>query len=144
VGVPPDDAAEARLRVDEEMRLVLHAMVVESAFTRRQRQILELYYFENHTQVEIARALGIAQPTVAQHLRGKKRGGKHVGGALNRLRKAIHKAALRLRTATTRTALIIRVMDECLDRSITRRRVKRLMDELAGISDAAANEKSSK
>jgi DNA-binding CsgD family transcriptional regulator len=140
-GAPPDDAAEARLRVKEEMRLVLHVMVMEAAFTKRQRKILELYYFEGHTQAEIARALGITQPTVVQHLSGKKRGDKHVGGALNKLGKTIHKAALRLRTVATRTAQIIRVMDERLDQSITRRRAKKLMDELASINGTATTDK---
>ena len=81
-GVSPDDTAEARLRVNEEMGLILHVMVLEAALTKIQRQVLELYYFEGRKQVEIAMALGISQPTVSQHLRGKKRGGRHVGGAL--------------------------------------------------------------
>ena len=140
-GEPSEGAAEARLRVNEEMGLILHVMVLEAAFTKQQREILDLYYFEGHTQVEIAIALGISQPTVSLHLRGKKRGGRDVGGALNKLRKAIHKAALRLRTVATRAAQIIRVMDERQDQSITRRRVKRLMDELAGINDTAASDK---
>ena len=140
-GVSPDDTAEARLRVNEEMGLILHVMVLEAALTKIQRKVLELYYFEGRKQVEIAMALGISQPTVSQHLRGKKRGARHVGGALNKLRKAIHKAAVRLRTVATRAAQIIRVMDERQDRSITRRRVKRLMDELACINDTAANDK---
>lgn len=140
-GEPSEGAAEARLRVNEEMGLILHVMMLEAALTKIQRLVLELYYFEGRKQVEIAMALGITQPTVSQHLRGKKRGGRHVGGALNKLRKAIHKAALRLRTVATRAGQIIRVMDERQDLSITRRRVKRLMDELAGINDAAASDK---
>ena len=143
-GEPSEGAAEARLRVNEEMGLILHVMVLEAALTKIQRQVLELYYFEGRKQVDIAMALGISQPTVSQHLRGKKRGGRHVGGALNKLRKAIHKAALRLRTVATRAAQIIRVMDERQDQSITRRRVKRLMDELEFINDTAANEKNIK
>ncbi len=143
-GEPSEGAAEARLRVNEEMGLILHVMVLEAALTKIQRQVLELYYFEGRKQVEIAMALGISQPTVSQHLRGKKRGGRHVGGALNKLRNAIHKAALRLRTVATRAAQIIRVMDERQDQSITRRRVKRLMDELEFINDTAANEKNIK
>lgn len=137
--VPSEGAAEARLRVNEEMGLILHVMVLEAALTKMQRLVLEMYYFEGRKQVEIAIELGISQPTVSQHLCGKKRGGRNVGGALNKLRKAIHKAALRLRTVATRVAQIIRVMDERQDRSITRRRVKRLMDELAGINDTAAS-----
>ena len=140
-GVPSEGAAEARLRVNEEMGLILHVMVLEAALTKIQRKVLELYYFEGRKQVEIALALGISQPTVSQHLRGKKRGGRHVGGALSKLSKAIHKAALRLRAVATRTAQIIRVMDERQDRSITRQRVKRLMDELECINDTAATDK---
>ena len=130
-GVPPEDAAEARLRVSEEMRLVLHVMVMDAALTARQRKILELYYFEGLTQVEVARAIGITQPTVLQHLQGKKRGGRYVGGALSKLRKAIHKAAVRCRTEATSTAQIIRFMDERLVRSLARQRAKKLVAELA-------------
>ena len=131
-GEPLEDAAEARLRVAEELGLVLHAMVVDAALTKRQRKILELYYFEGRTQIEVARALGITQPSVVQHLLGKKRGDRYVGGALNKLRNAIHKAALRLRTVATRTAQIIRVMDERLDRARARQRSQRLMAEQTG------------
>jgi predicted transcriptional regulator len=140
---PPDDAAEARLRAEEELGLVLHALVV-SVLTTQQRRVMELYFLDGLKQVEVARALGISQTTVSQHLSGKKRGSVHVGGALRKLRKAIHKAAKRRRMAATKTAQIIRVMDKLLDRSITRRRAKSLMDELAAINAAAANEKNIK
>ena len=132
--------ADARLRADEEIRLVVHALVV-SILTTQQRRVMELYFLEGHKQVDVARALGISQPTVVQHIRGKKRGDRHVGGALKKLRKAIHKAAKRRRIEATKTALILQIMDKLLDQSLTRRRAKRLIDELAAIKTAAETEK---
>ncbi|MEI8352060.1 MAG: sigma-70 family RNA polymerase sigma factor [bacterium] len=75
---PSDQAAELRLRTEEEIALILHAVMV-TALTQRQRQIMELYYLEDRTQVEIATALGISQATISQHLTGKRRGRTRVG-----------------------------------------------------------------
>lgn len=139
-GAPSEGVAEARLRAEEELGLVLHALVV-SVLTTQQRQVMELYFMDGLKQVEVAHVLGISQATVSQHLAGKKRGSVHVGGAPRKLRKAIHKAAKRRRIAETKTVQIIRIMDKLLDRSITRRCVKRLMDELECINDTAATNK---
>lgn len=135
-----DARTDARLRADEEIRLVVHALVV-SILTTQQRRVMELYFLEGHKQVDVARALGISQPTVVQHIRGKKRGDGYVGGALKKLRKAIHKAAKRRRIEETKTALILQIMDKLLDQSLTRRRAKRLIDELAVIKTAAETDK---
>lgn len=57
--------------------------------TPRQREIT-LLYFECHCkEEEIARKLGISQPTVSQHLFGKRRGEKIVGGSVRKIRKLI-------------------------------------------------------
>ncbi len=135
-----DVTTDARLRADEEIRFVVHALVV-SILTTQQRRVMELYFLEGRKQVDVARSLGISQPTVVQHIRGKKRGDGHVGGALKKLRKAIRKAAKRRRLEETKTAQILQIMDKLLDQSLTRRRAKSLMDELAAIKTAAINEK---
>ena len=49
-----------------------------------------MYFLHDHTQVHIAHKLGISQPTVNQHLNGKKRNGKKVGGSIRKIRKMIH------------------------------------------------------
>lgn len=114
----------------DEMGLVIHGIMLAS-LTLRQRQVVELYCFENQTQVEIADALGISQATVSQHLKGKLRGGHYVGGAFRKIRKAIHKAA-RLRAGEeTRHAQILISFNELLDSSITRRRAHEIIYTLA-------------
>ena len=124
-----DDAAESRLRLAEEMTLILQAVLI-SALTPRQRQVLELYFLENRTQVEIAEALGLTQATVSQHLSGKRRGPAQVGGAFRKIRRAIRKAAARRKHPDTRSAQILHAMDQLLAQSITHRRARTLLDAL--------------
>ena len=58
--------------------------------TTRQFEVMRMYHLDYHlTQDAIAQALGIAQSTVNQHLNGKKRDGKSVGGAYRRIRREI-------------------------------------------------------
>jgi len=127
---PSDQATELRLRTAEEIALILHAVMV-TALTQRQRQIMELYYLEDRTQVEIATTLGISQATISQHLTGKRRGSARVGGAFRKIRKTIHKAAKRRAHPDTRFTQIIRTLDDLLDHSITHRRARSLLDTLA-------------
>jgi len=126
----PDAATEERLRTAEEIRLLIHGIMV-SALTPRQRRVIELYYLENHTQVEVATALGISQATVSQHLKGKRRGRNHVGGAFRKIRKAIRKAAKKRAGSDTRHAELIGALDQLLDDSLTHRRARRILDSLA-------------
>ncbi|MCX6996612.1 MAG: sigma-70 family RNA polymerase sigma factor [Kiritimatiellaeota bacterium] len=126
----PDQESELRHRTSEEIALIIHAVMV-TALTPRQRKVMELYYLEEHTQVEIATALGISQATVSQHLTGKRRGRTRVGGAFRKIRKAIHKAAKRHAHPDTRYIQIIQTLDQMLDRSLTHRRARTLLDALA-------------
>ena len=126
----PAPGADERLRTAEEIALVLHAIMV-TALTQRQRQVMELYYLEHRTQVEVATALGITQATVSQHLKGKRRGQTHVGGAFRKIRKAIRRAAARHVHGGGRYAEIITALDTLLDSSITRRRARNVIDTLA-------------
>jgi RNA polymerase sigma factor (sigma-70 family) len=64
--------------------------IIDEKLTFRQRQIIDLYYLQNKTQVEIAQRLGITQPTVSQHLAGRYRFGKKIGGAIRKIRKHTH------------------------------------------------------
>jgi predicted transcriptional regulator len=125
-----DQDIDDRLRAAEEIGLVVQAIMM-SALTPRQQQVLELYYLENLTQVEVAAALGITQVTVSQHLKGKQRGGKPVGGAFRKIRKAIHKAALSRAGEDSRYASIIEVLNALLDSSLTRRRARHILGSLA-------------
>ncbi|MFA7257415.1 MAG: sigma-70 family RNA polymerase sigma factor [Kiritimatiellales bacterium] len=125
-----DQDIDERLRAAEEIGLVVQAIML-SALTSRQRQVMELYYLENLTQIEVAAALGITQVTVSQHLKGKQRNGKPVGGAFRKIRKAIHKAALSRVGDESRYASIIAVLDALLDASLTRRRARHILGSLS-------------
>ncbi len=61
--------------------------LISIRLTTRQRQIIEMYFYENKTQQEIAETLGINQQVVSKHLFGVLRDGRQVGGAVRKLRK---------------------------------------------------------
>lgn len=65
--------------------------IIDTKLTRRQREVLQLYYFQGKTQEDIAVILNLTQSTVSRHLFGTVRGGKKVGGAIPKLRKAVDK-----------------------------------------------------
>ncbi len=60
-----------------------------SSLTARQRAMVEMHFFEGHSQGAIARSLGVTQQVVQKALYGTHRGGRVVGGALSRLRVAL-------------------------------------------------------
>lgn len=57
--------------------------------TQRQREITLLYLDNKLNEEEIAEKLGISQPTVSQHLFGKKRNGKKIGGSIQKIQKIL-------------------------------------------------------
>jgi predicted transcriptional regulator len=122
--------AEERHRVGHEMGLVAQTFLL-SSLTPRQRQVVELYYLEGKTQVEVAQILGISQQTVSQHLKGKLRRGSYVGGAIRKIQKAIQKAAKNRAGEESRYAQILEAFVKLLDPSITRRQVHELTGSLA-------------
>lgn len=64
------------------------AELVRTGLTTKQRELVQLYFYEDLSQVEIASRLGISQQVVSRQLFGVVRKGTRVGGAINRLRKA--------------------------------------------------------
>lgn len=86
-----EEDRERRYALQEFFQEVMPAVqeVIEDCLTRRQREILALYYFDGMTQQDIAAALDLTQSTVSRHLFGTVRNGKRVGGAVPKLRKAI-------------------------------------------------------
>lgn len=70
--------------LDEQVR---HA--VETALTDKQREAIELFFFEGLSQSEIARRLGVSQQVIQKRIYGANRGGVLVGGALAKLREAL-------------------------------------------------------
>ena len=77
-----ESAEDARARQHSQVRAIIDAVLTE-----RQREIVLLYYVEGLNQRQIAERLNIAQQSVSEHLFGKARGGRTVGGALRKLRK---------------------------------------------------------
>jgi RNA polymerase sigma factor (sigma-70 family) len=63
--------------------------VVATALTPKQREAVELHYFEGLSQSEIARRLGVTQQVIEKRLHGATREGRRVGGALAKLRVAL-------------------------------------------------------
>lgn len=57
--------------------------------TDKQREVVEMHFFEGLSQGEIARKLGVSQQVVQKRLHGDWREGRLVGGALPKLREAL-------------------------------------------------------
>lgn len=70
--------------LDEQVR-----RAVETVLTEKQREAIELFYFEGLSQSEIARRLGVSQQVIQKRIFGANRGGVLVGGALAKLREAL-------------------------------------------------------
>jgi len=62
---------------------------VETVLTDKQREAVELFFFQGLSQSEIARELGVAQQVVQKRIFGANRRGALVGGAIARLREAL-------------------------------------------------------
>ena len=69
---------------------------VATVLTEKQREAVELFFFEGLSQSEIARRLGISQQVVHKRIFGAPREGVVVGGALAKLREALLPHALEL------------------------------------------------
>ncbi len=97
--------------------------------TSRQQQVIQLY-FENHLrQVQIAKILGVSQPTVSQHITGKKRNGKKIGGSIHKIRKTILKKS-RCRCISLSDSEYMSVLQKLLDEKISLRKKAFLFEKL--------------
>ena len=108
---------EALLR---EIIPVLHE-IISFELTPRQKEVMLLYYMRQQTQCSTANILGITQPTVSQHLIGKKRNGKSIGGAINRIRKKILQSE-NLKYTSFDSMYVLNALKLLLNPSITRRK----------------------
>ena len=85
----PDEDLESRQAREERARGMRPELenVIAEVLTDRQREVVELHFFAGLNQRQIGEQLGISQQAVGQHLYGKLREGKTVGGALRKLQK---------------------------------------------------------
>jgi len=85
----PPGEAERRHRSQERAQALSARLwqVIDEALTPRQREVLLLCFVEELNQRQIAERLGITQQSVCEHLYGKVRNGRAVGGAIRKLRK---------------------------------------------------------
>ena len=86
----PPDEADLRQERDERARGLKRPLkaLIDKVLTERQREVVMLYYFRELNQRQIAEVLGISQQAVSEHLYGKMRNGRAVGGAMRKMEKA--------------------------------------------------------
>ena len=88
-----DESGNARARLRRRAAQELRRLVATS-LTERQREIVELYFYQGRTQAEVAAELWISQQAVSRQLFGVLRDGQRVGGAIKRLRALCEAAGL--------------------------------------------------
>lgn len=81
--------------------------VINERLTERQRDAMNMFLFEGYSQVEIAKMLGVSQPTVSQHVNGKIRNGRRIGGGIQKLRKIFKRELAREGNDRTRLGTIL-------------------------------------
>ena len=119
---------EAREQVIRQVVPVLMA-IISVDLTSRQQQVMSLYFVDQKTQVETAAALGVTQPTVSQHLNGRWRRGKKIGGAMRKIRKMIQVRAIAQDWCPDGDE-VVAVLVALLDSGITRRKAAELIASL--------------
>ena len=84
-----DEDQETRYRWEDQVQDLTPRVleVITGALTDKQREAVVLYFLHRKTQQEIAQILGVSRRVLSQHLFGISRNGKHVGGAVKKLRK---------------------------------------------------------
>ncbi len=90
-----------------------------SDLTLRQQKVIK-FFLNQRTQKHAARKLGVSQPTISQHLYGKKRNGLKIGGAVRRIKKKIEEKT-RNGTGYQGDGSVLTVLNSLLERKITRR-----------------------
>lgn len=83
-----DAAARARYGQRAKRLWPRVRQLVDEVLTERQREVVILHFLEEFNQRQIAARRGLSQQSVSEHLYGKARGDRRLGGALRKLRKA--------------------------------------------------------
>jgi RNA polymerase sigma factor (sigma-70 family) len=80
----------------EAEAIAMLGRVIATQLTQRQKEIVDLYFYQGRTQTEIAEILGIQQQVVSRQLFGALRKGRRVGGAIRKLRKVLEAQGIHL------------------------------------------------
>ena len=104
--------------------------IICNDLTSRQKEVIILYFHDNHTQVCVARHLGITQPTVNQHLKGKRRFGQNIGGAFCRIKKAVDRR-VHSKQVLPHQRELLEILNSLLDENISRRKAGELRKALS-------------
>ena len=91
-----DEDRDHRYTMDDFYRSVKPYVseLISKSLTKRQREVVSLYFMHGKTQEDIAAILELSQSTVSRHLFGTVRNGKKIGGAIPKLRKVVEKNRL--------------------------------------------------
>ena len=85
----PQDVAARHERIDRAKVLLPQIEgIMREVLTDRQREVVRLYFLEQLNQRQIAERMGVSQQSVSEHLYGKVRDGRAVGGAIRKLQQA--------------------------------------------------------
>ncbi len=91
---PEEQSADDQKEALKQEAIDLIKALIQTEITPKQRQIVELYFYENKSQQAIAEELNISQQVVSKHLFGAVRNGRRVGGAMAKLRKLCKKSGI--------------------------------------------------
>jgi RNA polymerase sigma factor (sigma-70 family) len=93
--ITPEDerAAQEKEQLKQEAIQQIRELI-RTTLTSKQRQVVDMYFYQNMTQQEIAKALGVSQQVVSKRLFGVLRDGQKVGGAMQKLRKSAEKLGI--------------------------------------------------
>jgi DNA-directed RNA polymerase sigma subunit (sigma70/sigma32) len=83
------DEYPVRRQRDSHLSEVMRPLMdlIDAGLTDKQRQAVTLYFLHQKTQDEVAQIMGVSRRVVSQHLFGIYRNGKHIGGAIPKMRK---------------------------------------------------------
>ncbi len=122
------DKIRQREKLNEAIITIIKVEIFPQ-LTYRQIQIVKLYFeFQLH-QAQIATILGISQPTVSQHLSGKRRNGRKIGGLINKIRKTILKNSHNPNLSASSSEYMV-VFQKLLDERTSSRRKTSLYKKL--------------
>jgi len=101
--------------------------IIINKLTHRQQQVVFLYFYKLRTQVSIAKALGITQPTVNQHIYGKIRNGKYVGGARLKIYKGLFQQVRNKSNCSSSEQPILAIIHKLLDPKTSRHQISQFL-----------------